>query len=55
MPEIKLLDYHEGKHDCCQLLVLRGKQAFIVLADEEQGGKNKLVINAEVIFDQDKH
>ena len=56
MLEFKLFGNHEGKLFSSQLLVLWAiNRLLITLADEKQSGKNKLVINEEFIFDQDKY
>ena len=56
MLDLKLFGNHEGKHVSSQLLVLWAINLLLItLADEEESGKNKLVVNEECIFDQDKY
>ena len=56
MLELKLFSNHEGKYVSSQILILWTiNRLLITLADKKQSGKNKLVINEEFIFDQDKY
>ena len=56
MLDFKLFGNPEGKHVSSQLLAIWAINLLLItLADEEAEWYNKLVINEEFVFDQDKY